>query len=204
MPNDGARDVPDVAFAASDTVDPYLSCGPSINGVVTTFLGGSFSTAIPTGGTSAFTPSFAGGLALLVQKYGPLGNINPNLYAMAATSPGVFHDITSGNNFVSCVSLTTDRPVNGTLIGYSAGVGYPHHPSSTKRPRCRLPVRCHLAYRWAALILALARRPAAPHLMRTPFLPTHFAGHGYYFIRRFHNGHTDGSRHRFFHGHSNR
>ena len=39
------------------------------------------------GGTSAGTPSFAGMLTLLAQKYGNLGNVNPTLYNLALSSP---------------------------------------------------------------------------------------------------------------------
>ncbi len=58
-----------------------------------------------TGGTSAASPSFAGVMALVVQKYGRQGNANTVLYQLGTTQygssgPAVFHDITSGNNNV--------------------------------------------------------------------------------------------------------
>jgi len=82
------------------------------------------------GGTSAATPSFAGILAIVnqyqelngVETRSGLGNINPNLYILAQTSPGVFHDITAGDNVVACVGGTPDC-FDGTL-GYAAGPGY--------------------------------------------------------------------------------
>ncbi|MFI5166102.1 MAG: protease pro-enzyme activation domain-containing protein [Thermoanaerobaculales bacterium] len=58
-----------------------------------------------TGGTSASSPSFAGVMALVVQKYGRQGNANAKLYPLgnaqySSGGPAVFHDITSGNNNV--------------------------------------------------------------------------------------------------------
>jgi len=82
-----------------------------------------------TGGTSAASPTFAGIVALLVQKTGGRqGNINQNLYILASISTDAFHDITSGNNIVPCKGGTPNcsslvATANGTL-GYSAGTGY--------------------------------------------------------------------------------
>jgi hypothetical protein len=116
VPNDRARDVPDIAFAAANDHDPYLIYANSEYWAV--------------GGTSVPTPVFAGILTLLNQflvsngtlSQPGLGNINPTLYRMAQSTTGVFHDITVGNNIVPCVSGSPDC-VNGEL-GYSAGVGY--------------------------------------------------------------------------------
>jgi len=81
-------------------------------------------------GTSASGPSFAGVVALLTQylmKSGAtsqpgLGNVNPQLYRMAQTTPIAFHDITIGSNAVPCQIGTLDC-TNGTE-GYAAGPGY--------------------------------------------------------------------------------
>ena len=116
VPNDGARDVPDVAFTASASHDGYLF-----------YNGGSLGAV---GGTSVPTPMFAGVVGLLNQylvKKGTLakaglGNINPTLYQLASGSAGIFHDITSGSNIVPCTTGTKNC-TTGTL-GYSAGVGY--------------------------------------------------------------------------------
>ncbi len=104
---DGFRDVPDVALnSAAHT--PYLIIqGHTAN--VTGLIGAS--------GTSAAAPSFAGIMALVVQKTGsPQGNANSVLYSMAATQfaggTAVFNDITSGNNSVPGVA------------GFSAAAGY--------------------------------------------------------------------------------
>jgi uncharacterized protein (TIGR03437 family) len=82
------------------------------------------------GGTSCSSPSLAGILALLnqylakngVQTLPGLGNINPQLYRLAQSSPSAFHDITSGNNIVTCAQGTPDC-LTGSF-GYSAGAGY--------------------------------------------------------------------------------
>jgi hypothetical protein len=103
VPQGNKRCVPDIAAAAGlDT--PYL----------VQFKGASFIG----GGTSAATPSLASLMALVLQNTGegPLGNLNPALYALAtqqaAGGPNVFHDIVLGNNSVP------------GLTGYSAGPGY--------------------------------------------------------------------------------
>ena len=117
VPNDGVRDVPDIALAASGAHDPYI--------VIAEGFG------IGVGGTSAAAPSFAGMVAVLnqylvqnkVQAKAGVGNINPKLYATAAAgTPGIFHDVTAGNNIVPC-QTGTPNCANGQL-GYTAGVGY--------------------------------------------------------------------------------
>ena len=116
VPNDNFRDVPDVSFSASGNHDPYMVINS--NGEV------------PSGGTSASSPSFAGVVALLnqylvgqgVQSTPGLGNINPTLYRLARTTTKVFHDITQGNNMVPCMAGSPGC-VNG-LLGYAAGPGY--------------------------------------------------------------------------------
>ena len=79
----------------------------------------------PNGGTAAAAPTFAGIVALLNQYVGEqgLGNINPNLYALAQSGPAAFHDITTGSNIVPCVTHSTPDCKNGSM-GYSAGAGY--------------------------------------------------------------------------------
>jgi len=114
VPNDSARDVPDVSLSASGDHDGYMI-----------YSQGSL---YPSGGTSAAAPSFAGILGLLNHylstKGGQpgLGNINPELYHLAQRAPQAFHDITSGNNRVPCVQSTPN--CSGGSLGYSAGAGY--------------------------------------------------------------------------------
>jgi uncharacterized protein (TIGR03437 family) len=117
VPDDQYRDVPDISFAASAHHDGFWYAA---NGEV----------QCCEGGTSISTPIFAGILALLnqyqvssgAQSTPGLGNVNPMLYTLAQTTPGIFHDITVGSNIVPCQAGTPDCP-NGTL-GYSAGPGY--------------------------------------------------------------------------------
>jgi subtilase family serine protease len=142
VPDNNARNVPDVAFSAAAGHDPYLlcfqgSCIPNAQGEIS-FL------AI--GGTSASTPSFAGIMALVDQQMssseGPTGArqglANYVLYPLAAaqqaagtacnasgtpaltpTSGCVFDDVTAGNNAVPGeVGYGTSSAV------YQAGLGY--------------------------------------------------------------------------------
>ncbi|HVN06371.1 MAG TPA: protease pro-enzyme activation domain-containing protein [Bryobacteraceae bacterium] len=114
VPDDGKRDVPDVSMSASADHDGYVI----VSGGQTQIIGG----------TSVGGPQFAGIAALLSQylvangleSSASLGNINPQLYALAPVT-GVFHDITTGNNKV--VPCSTPN-CTGTAIGYNAGVGY--------------------------------------------------------------------------------
>jgi subtilase family serine protease len=132
--NSTGRLVPDVAFAAAAAHDGYLICSADFNSTVNGTMcsngfyssGGTGSAAFyAAGGTSASTPSFAGMLALMVQRYGPLGNVNPALYAMATDPPtyaAAFQDIVQGDTNEPCVSGTTG--CNNGLIGFSATTGY--------------------------------------------------------------------------------
>jgi hypothetical protein len=116
VPNDHARDVPDISFDASNEHDSYLI-----------YAGGQ---SLLVGGTSASTPVFSGAVAMLnqylvangIQSQAGLGNINPALYRLAQTTTGVFHDITVGNNIVPCVTGSPNC-TNGQM-GFSAGPGY--------------------------------------------------------------------------------
>jgi uncharacterized protein (TIGR03437 family) len=116
VPGDGARDVPDISFSSSPQHVGYQ-----------VYTGGALRIF---GGTSAATPVFAGVLGLLNHSLlnrgaistAGLGNINPALYRMATATPGVFHDVTSGNNIVPCQSGSTNC-ASGSF-GYSAGPGY--------------------------------------------------------------------------------
>jgi pseudomonalisin len=102
VPADGRRDVPDVSLAAAGH-DGYLI-----------YMSGQLAAE---SGTSAASPSFAGLMALVVQKTGAAqGNANPTLYRLAGNQlsggAAVFHDVTTGNNAVPGVT------------GFNAGPGY--------------------------------------------------------------------------------
>ncbi len=99
---DGKRDVPDVALTAARH-DGYLIYQNGGLYVV--------------GGTSAASPSFAGAMALVVQKAAVRqGNANTVFYSLATRQRSggatVFHDITSGNNSVP------------GQVGFNATAGY--------------------------------------------------------------------------------
>jgi subtilase family serine protease len=122
VPNDGFRDVPDVAFPASPNHDGYLTC--TGGGTCSNGFRDSSSNLDVVGGTSAAAPSFAAMIALMNQKYGDIqGSVNPQLYTVASFSTDAFHDITSGNNIVPCRSGSTGCP-SSLQFGFSAGPGY--------------------------------------------------------------------------------
>ncbi|QBB70289.1 hypothetical protein ELE36_07895 [Pseudolysobacter antarcticus] len=129
VPGTQGRYTPDVAFSASQH-DGYFTCIASGNGSCVANSQGSFG-FIAIGGTSASTPSMAGIVALLNQKLGgPQGNLNPRLYALAATpSNGVFHDATPASSGVTSCVITIPSMCNNSMPGptdLSAGLtGYP-------------------------------------------------------------------------------
>jgi uncharacterized protein (TIGR03437 family) len=116
VPSDSFRHTPDLSIASSPNHDGYY-----------VYSGGSSQIY---GGTSVAAPTMAGIVTLLnqylvssgAQKQAGLGNINPTLYRMAQDSPGVFHDITAGDNSVPCV-IGSPNCTTG-IIGYNAGKGY--------------------------------------------------------------------------------
>ncbi|MGA8619334.1 MAG: protease pro-enzyme activation domain-containing protein [Candidatus Sulfotelmatobacter sp.] len=136
VPNDGKRDVPDLALNASPDHDPYLFCSEDgANGAIQAsctsgFRTGSGENLTAVGGTSAAAPTFAGVLALISQHLGSsgLGNINPTLYQLAASNPTAFHDVPASpgsNNIVPCTSGTTGCPASAPFqYGFSTGTGY--------------------------------------------------------------------------------
>jgi hypothetical protein len=131
IPNDNARDVPDVSLTAAGH-DAYLlcldgSCTPDSTGRIS-FDGYS--------GTSAATPSFAGIMALIVQKTGARqGQADYVLYGLAASEalsscnasnsaapPAancIFNDVTSGNN-----AVPGERGYGTSAARYQATAGY--------------------------------------------------------------------------------
>ena len=117
VPNDAARDIPDVAMGADG---PAVGVSPAI--ALPGFFVATQKTTDPaptfalTGGTSIATPMWAGVSRLIAQAQGGtrLGNINSRLYELGnLQSPNSgLHDVTVGNN------------INNGIPGYSAGVGY--------------------------------------------------------------------------------
>src|ERR1700677_841812 len=134
----GVRYVPDVSLLASPDFPGYVFCTPQSE------LGGSGTTstcatsifdAVDTyaslvGGTSVSSPVFAGIVSLLNQYLSGspspgLGNINSQLYKLAASSPTAFHQVTTGNNMVYCQPGTPEGYPANVLCPSPAGVlGY--------------------------------------------------------------------------------
>ena len=143
VPTDNARDIPDIALAASSGHDQYVYCF-SLFGTPCQLNGASGVTGLTlVGGTSASTPAMAGILALVEQKNGAYqGQINYVLYKLAqsnscdsstqtnptAQNSCVFYDVVSGNNRVPCAggspACSSQTSANGLLSGYTAGPGY--------------------------------------------------------------------------------
>ena len=126
------RDVPDVALNASADHDAYLICtedgsnGTIISSCTNGFVNASGDIYLA-GGTSCAAPTFSAIVALLNESLGSsgLGNINPTLYSLAASTPAAFHDVTKGNNIVPCTSGTTGCPATAPFqYGFNAGPGY--------------------------------------------------------------------------------
>jgi hypothetical protein len=110
------RYLPDVSLASADH-DGYLAY---LEGQLYIFSG-----------TSVSSPAMAGIMAIVNQYTGRRnGNPNPRLYALAATAPAVFHDVTGGTNAVPCAGGSAGCSAGapsyniGAMTGYSAGTGY--------------------------------------------------------------------------------
>lgn len=135
-PADQVRDIPDVALFASNgfNLATWAVCGDDVDleeqGTFTDCQlvngkPGAATTLSGIGGTSAAAPAFAGMLALVSQSTGGrLGNVNPTLYQLAENKPADFHDVTVGNNSVSCYGGSPDCGSNYYLTGYNTSVGY--------------------------------------------------------------------------------
>jgi hypothetical protein len=120
VPNDGKRDVPDIALNASAHHDGYLVCSQGNcknGGFVDTD-----NTILLVGGTSVGAPVFAGVVGLLNQaaQTNGQGNVNRQLYPLAASTPAAFHDITTGDNKVPCTAGSTGcTSANSHLVAAS-------------------------------------------------------------------------------------
>lgn len=134
VPNDGVRDLPDIALSASASHDSYVVCDETFDATTKVFTPvcptGSFGGFAAVGGTSASAPVFAGIMALLNQSMNsPQGNINYLLYRLPSVASNALHDISGGSNAVPCQTNpgSPDCPTSGSgagFIGYSAGPGY--------------------------------------------------------------------------------
>lgn len=124
---------PDLAFSSS-LHDGYFGCSAADGGSCVPNAQGEFY-FIAFGGTSAAAPSMAGVTALLDQKLGEKqGNLSPQLYALAATAPKAFHDVTVATSGVSGCTLAKPSMCNnsapaatsltGGQAGFEVGAGF--------------------------------------------------------------------------------
>jgi hypothetical protein len=79
-------------------------------------------TLVRSGGSSASAAIFAGIAALVAEKYGPQGNLAPNLYTLSGRS-GIFSDVAQGSAQLSCQAGTPGCGPTGQ-IGFAAAEGY--------------------------------------------------------------------------------
>ncbi|HWC99852.1 MAG TPA: protease pro-enzyme activation domain-containing protein [Candidatus Sulfopaludibacter sp.] len=138
VPADNVRDLPDISMMAGNGFysATWLACDDSTNATTGATNNcapqsdGSFSFA-GYGGTSTSAPAFAGVLALVEQSTGGrLGQAAAQLYNLynGSYASEIFHDVTQGNNSVSCKEGSPDcsKDSNGYYFekGYNAGTGY--------------------------------------------------------------------------------
>jgi hypothetical protein len=155
VPNDSARDIPDVSLFAGNgmhysfyvvcQMDANASNGGNssscdVNAPYLDFQGGS--------GTSASAQTFAGIMALVNQRYGRQGNANYILYPMAAQSGAscnsstalatnsncIFYDVTMGNNSVICQGGTpncSNTNAASGQYGIMVSAGSAAYPTTT-------------------------------------------------------------------------
>ncbi len=119
------RYTPDVAFSAAGH-DGYFGCFAA--GGANCVQGSNGFTFDIFSGTSASAPSMAGVAALLDQKQGSSqGNLNPEIYSLAASTPAAFHAVSIASSGVSGCVVTTPSMCNNsipsptTLTGGQAG-----------------------------------------------------------------------------------
>jgi subtilase family serine protease len=123
---DKQRDLPDVSLFASNGANAsyYPIC--AVDGDCQAVSGGGTVQFSGVGGTSASSPSFAGIMALVNQKYGRQGQADFVLYPLSKQFPAAFHDVVAGTNSVPCAvstatCLTVADPItitdqNGNLV----------------------------------------------------------------------------------------
>ena len=131
-----ARELPDVSLFAADGLhdSAWVLCASNLeqgNGAdCTPDSSGGFN-FLTVGGTSAAAPAFAGMLALVTQQLESggatnvrLGQADYTLYPLSKQFAASFHDVTTGNNSMYCLTGAPDCGANGFLTGYNAAAGY--------------------------------------------------------------------------------
>jgi subtilase family serine protease len=132
IPGDGVRDLPDVSLFAADGIwgHYYITCfsdrrngGAPCTGDPSTWAGA--------GGTSFAAPILAGIQALVNQNMGGAqGNPNYKYYALAASTPSVFHSVTRGDIDVNCTGSANCFGSSGTVNTGRGGRGGGNNASS--------------------------------------------------------------------------
>ena len=119
VPADGVRDIPDVSlYAANGSNFSFYPICANDGDCQTAGLGaGGVVQIYGVGGTSASSPSFAGIMALVNQKWGRQGQADNILYALKAQYPSAFHDVVNGTNAVPCSFV----PISLDCISAGAG-----------------------------------------------------------------------------------
>jgi hypothetical protein len=134
-PADGARDLPDVSFFASNGFlgSAYLICVSANGSCVTSTTTTTEPVAQEIGGTSVSSPTMAGVMALINQKNGaPQGNPNAELYALADTeiySACSAESVTAGS--ASCFFNDVDTGTISMPCDYGASNGGIIYDSNT-------------------------------------------------------------------------
>lgn len=128
-----ARFTPDISFIASANFPGYIFCTQNSelnDGTTGSVCQGGIASALTLtnlpiiGGTSAAAPLFAGIVALLNQSLSSsgLGNVNPMLYQLAASTPNAFHQVISGTNTVYCTPGTPGYAIEASANCPSSGI----------------------------------------------------------------------------------
>ncbi len=127
------RYTPDLAFSSSCR-EGYLGCLAAVGASCVSNSSGSYS-FVTFCGTSAAAAAMAGIAALLDQRLaGSVGSLNQDLYAMQASAPAAFHDVTVATSGVANCSVNTPSMCNNSVpapksltggqAGYLIGPGY--------------------------------------------------------------------------------
>lgn len=146
IPADGARDIPDVSFFASNGFlnSAYLICVSAVGSC--TYSDTAEPIAQEVGGTSVASPIMAAVMALINQKTGvSQGSPNAELYKLAstenysscssetATASGscIFNDVDSGTNTMPCAAGSPDCALNSSTdsIGILSATNKVNAPS---------------------------------------------------------------------------
>jgi subtilase family serine protease len=110
------RYTPDIAFSSS-AHDGYFACFAAGVGNCVDDSTGRYEFEYVFG-TSAAAPSMAGIAAQLDARGGvALGNLNPHIYQMAASTPTAFHDVTVASSGVASCDVNTPGMCNNSIPG---------------------------------------------------------------------------------------